>query len=564
MDNFDGWAQAASGLWTPKGAPTPGDATFSRDFVNFLTRVQDELDNPINKSFGANRQKAKPMSASEYVSMWQGVRDRAAAGGLSEDTMRQMSTRCPAVGTIINTRVNRIGALCQLPESKTDTGFKVTTRDPDHKPTKEEKDECRRLEDMILDCGFVESSEIRNGTDFEQFVRAVTRDSLELDALTFEIIPGMNPVKHPVAAFSQLDAAQMRLVEQSGDNAYRARINRDMKRVYAVQMQLGQVVQEFTWDECAYGIRNPSTNEYRLGYGIPELEQVMDVVSGILFGMAYNREYFTTSSVPPGILSISGMMSEEMLDAFRRQWQAQVQGPGNYWATPVVATMDGQGAKYTPLRASNRDMEYHQYLAFLITILCSIFCIHPEEIGMQSWAPQTSTLSSPNPQSRIDASTDRGLKPLAKLIAKLVNQKVLWRMFPDKKYIFKWVNLDAVDEEREIQLATERLNAGLTLPSQEQKMMDLEEHEFSDVPVCQAHFQAWMMKNQPQQPMMPEEGDGSEDGPIPSEEEQQNSFVQPGQPVAQQQAQGQPFQRPGSPVKKSMGRTATLEVIYHE
>lgn len=561
MADYSSWEQTNSGIWTPAVGAPPG-GVLTREFAEWLAQLQNELDtNPINKSFGSADQKTKPMSSNEYVAMWQGVRDRSAAGGLSEDTLRSMSAKCPPVGAIINTRVNRTAALCQLPESKTDVGFKVTTRDPDHQPTKEEKDECRKLEDMILDCGFVEPAE-RDGTDFEDFVRAVTRDSLELDALTFEIIPGTNPVKYPVACFAPVDAARVRLVEQQGDNAYQARMT-NVKRVYAVQMELGQVVQEYDWKEIAHGVRNPSTNEYRLGYGTPELEQVMDVISGILFGMSYNRQYFTSSSVPPGILSISGQMSEKMLDAFRRQWTAQMQGPGNWWHTPVIATAGGQGATYVPLRASNRDMEFHQYLAFLITVLCSIFCIHPEEIGMQSWAPQANSLGGQaNPQSRIDASTDRGLKPLCKVISKLMNQKILWQMYPDKKYIFKWVNLDGVDEEREIALANERLMAGLTTPAQEQKSMDMEKHEFSDVPVNPSHFQAWMMKNQPQQPMMPGGGDGQED---PGAEDQ-GDFIPPGQQVPGKPPADKPaFVKPGEQTEKSLAsRRSTIEVIYHE
>jgi len=184
-----------------------------------------------------------------------------------------------------------------------------------------------------------------------------------------------------------------------------------------------------------------------------------------------------------------------MQDSFRRQWQAQQQGVINAWNTPVIFTKDGQGANYVKWRDTNRDMEFHQFLAFLITVVCSVYIIHPEDIGMQSWAPQASTLNQPSPQARIDASRNRGFKPLMRMVANLLNRFVLWRMYPDRKYMLVWVNLDPTDEKRDLELAQMRLANGITTPAQEIALMNGDKHEFADVPVNPYHFQAWQAKN---------------------------------------------------------------------
>jgi hypothetical protein len=192
-------------------------------------------------------------------------------------------------------------------------------------------------------------------------------------------------------------------------------------------------------------------------------------------------------------------MHPEVQEGIQRQWQAQMQGPGNWHHTPLIFTKDGQGAAFVKFRDSNKDMEFHQLLAFMITVLCACYNIHPEEIGMQSWAPVQATLNQPSPQARIEASRTRGLKPLLRLVANLINHKIIWQMFPDRKYIFRWVNIDPADEERELELRRMRLEMGLTLPSQEIADADREKHPFAHIPGNAYMFQAWQMQEQAKQ-----------------------------------------------------------------
>lgn len=549
IESIPGWSES-NGLLVPPSALRP-DPQFD-EFMSSLNRVVAELPEDMRKSVVAERlakslvaaePQTRPLDMFEYLSMWEGVKTREVMG-ITDDMLRNMVRRCPPVAAIIATRCNQVAAFCQLPETETDVGFRVALRDKDRKPTTDEQHEMRRLEDMILECGLPEARSVHGDLNFEQFCRIITRDSLTVDAMPFEIIPGVNRARYPVVAWQPVDAAEIRLV---APEHYEPK--RDVREIFAVQMRRGTIVAEYTRDELAYGERNPTSDIARNGYGTSELEWLIPIVSCIIFGIDYNQKYFTHSSVPPGILSVAGNLDREMQEAFRRQWQAMLQGPGNWWGTPMVFTKDGQGAKFERFRDSNRDMEFHQFIAFLVTVACSCYNIHPEEIGMQSWAAQTTTLNQPSPQSRLEASIDRGLKPILKLIATLVNQKLLWRMYPERHYVFRWVNIDPADEERELRLRQMRLEMGLSLPKQEIKQMDGEDHEFSEVPVNAYHFQAWQMQNQPQMPEQPG---------MPGQEEQTGDlppWMRRGEPPEDdepepKQRQQQP--EPGDDVQKSL------------
>ncbi len=559
----NGWQETGGGIVAPPLPPPAQQQMWTPEFTAFMAAVQEhlgEIQDWVSKSISSRAPLTQPLSDLAFVSPWQGVKVSQHVSGLNPETLRAMADRNPVIAAIIATRCNQIAAFCQLPESKTDVGLKVSLRDRDRQPTKDEQREMRELEDMILECGFSEAEDVRPDITFEHAVRQLVRDSLTLDAAVFEIMPGLNRAKYPVMAFEPIDAAQIYLTIPKEYKPKRS----GEANIVAVQMQNGEVVAEYAKEDIAYGIRNPSTSQVRQGYGTSELEWLIRVVSCILFGLDYNEKYFTTGSVPPGILSIAGKHDTATLEGFKQQWRALLQGPGNYWRTPIFGTQDGQGIQYIKFRDSNRDMEYHQFLAFLITIGCAVYNIHPEEIGMQSWAAQTSTLNQPSPQARIEASADRGLKPILKLFANLITKKMLWQMYPDRKYVFRWVNIDPADEERELRLRQLRLEMGLTTPRQEIADADMELHDFADVPVNSYHFQAWQMQQQYGDQGQGEEGEGEEPGlpfPVQGEEEEE----QEGRELApeEREEQFEALRRLREPKEKSL-REQVIEVTIDE
>lgn len=503
-----------------------------------LASLQDEL----TKGSGGVEPRdpmMKWLAGFDLLGVYNGIRDREAVTSLSMETLRRMARQTPPVSAIIQTRCNQVAAFAQRPESRVDSGYKVRMRDTQAKPTAADKNRIKELELAIEACGLVEPDPVLGEHRFDAFLRMLTRDSLTLDAMCFEVRPGKNPDKYPALRWQAVDAAQIRKVEP---HVYRQEglVQGADKPVLYVQYRLGKVEAEFTSAELAYGIRNPATDMTTLGYGISELEMLIDIVSSMLFALNYNKTYFTQSSVPPGILSITGNVSAETLEAFRRQWEAQVKGVGNHWNTPVMWTKDGQGLNYVPFRQSSRDMEYHQWLSYLTTITAAVYAVHPEEIGFQSWsAMNRAPMSESSPVSRLKHSEDKGLVPFLKRIAALINEHIVWAIDPN--FEFAWQNITEFDETADMQFRQQRVSFFSSV-DQEREEMDLEPYneEWSKIPLNPIIAQ--MIGQKQQMDMMgggapPDESDDDEDmqGALAGGDE---SLPQTQQQMAYQQMQG--------------------------
>lgn len=503
-----------------------------------LSQLQDV---ELRKAVEARDPLTKYVSAFDMFGLYQGIREREGYSTISYQTLRRMARQCPPVAAIIQTRCNQVAAFAQRPASRVDSGFKVVMRDRDAKPTEADKKRIAELETAILRCGLVEPDPALGEHTFPHFVRMLVRDTLCLDAMAVEIRPGRNSAKYPALRWQAVDAAEIRKVEPAVYRQDRMLSGRSSKPVLYVQWRDGQVQAEYTDAEMVYGIRNPSSDHTTLGYGISELEMAVDLISSTLFAIHYNKTFFTQSSVPPGIISIVGSFSEETFEAFRRQWAAQVGGPGNHWRTPLIGMREGQGVQYVPFRPSSRDMEYHLWLQFLATFICAIYSIHPEEIGIQAWSPMRPSLSESSPVSRLKHSEDKGLVPLLNAIAALINE-ILWKIDPN--FEFTWVNLSEYDEEADLRAATQRI-AYLTTVNEERRLRDMEPLEGEEYDVVLNPLVVQMRAQRQQMEMI-----GRQDGePAEGDEDIEDHFRSGGREGGDERAfmfengGGEPFAR---------------------
>ena len=56
----------------------------------------------------------------------------------------------------------------------------------------------------------------------------------------------------------------------------------------------------FPW-ELTFGIRNKSSDIFTNGYGVSELEDMVQIVTWLLFGMQYNSNFFSQGSNTKGL-----------------------------------------------------------------------------------------------------------------------------------------------------------------------------------------------------------------------------------------------------------------------
>jgi hypothetical protein len=366
-----------------------------------------------------------------------GFKDRPSS--LTYYSLAEIVRRVPVLGAIHTTRINQVANFCQVPDDDREPGFRIAMRDLEKSPTRAAKKRMTDLEDFILHTGV---SWYPGKDDFEVFTRKLVRDSLQYDQAVFEVEPDRRGLP---ANFYAVDSATFRIA----DVPVGADTDQDPDRTRFVQIYDEVVIAEFTANELCFGIRNPRTDIRTNGYGYSESEMLIDVLTALLWGFQYNKKFFSQGSVTKGILNFRGSIPEKHLQAFRRQFYSLITGINNAWRTPVVNAEDLQ---YVSMHTSNRDMEYAEWMNFLIKIACAINQMDPTEINFTFGnTGQSQSMFQSGTENRIKHSKDRGLRPILNSLARWLHNYVLWPIDPDFRIIFTGIDPKDVASESDNQ-----------------------------------------------------------------------------------------------------------------
>ena len=359
-----------------------------------------------------------------------GYKDRPSS--ITYGTLKAITYRMPVVQAIIQTRINQIASFCVPQPDEYGIGFKIKLRESEKEPTKAELNWIKQAETLILRTGVTDNP--RGRDSFEMFMRKIMWDSMAYDQATFEVIPNR---KGKPAKWVAVDAATMRLADSANFNYDED----DVNAIRTVQIYDGMVVAEFNQEEMCFGVRNPRTDIHLQGYGVSEIEMLIPTITALLYSFDLNTKFFTQGSATKGILNFKGTVPEKQLQAFRRQWYTQIASVTNAWRTPITNVPEGD-LQWINMQQSAKDMEFSAWMDFQIKLACSIFTIDPSEINFQYGnTGQKSTLNEGDNTQKITESKDRGLKPLLRFGASLINQYILWPI--NESFEFEFVGLNA-------------------------------------------------------------------------------------------------------------------------
>lgn len=410
---------------------------------------------------------------------------------LSYNTLRRMAST-PIINSIIKTRKNQIADFAEPQADRYSTGFIIRKKPKygiEQKMSMQDKKIANAITDFVLNCG---SQSSWTNDDFDTFIRKIVDDSLIYDQLTFECIRNR---RGKLESFVATDGATFRVADsafrQDYDNAFFSRrgsgvwdnenlrdLNKKINGYYPNHVQVYQnaLVNDFyPWELC-FGVRNPSTSIYSNGYGTSELEELINVVTSMLWGDEYNRRFFSQGSAPKGLLRIKGNVNEASLQQFKQQWQAMISGVMQSWKTPVVeADVD-----WIDLQKNNRDMEYASWMEYLIKLACAIYSIDPSEIG---WDISRSSgsgggLFEGGQEKRLQHSKDKGLYPMLKFLQRKINKFIVEQINPDFEFIF--MGLNGMTIEQELDMDIKKAKSFQTINEIRQKW-DLKEIEHGDI-----------------------------------------------------------------------------------
>lgn len=405
---------------------------------------------------------------------------------INPGTLRRIYRTTPVIKAIISTRQTQVSEFARPQRNRFQTGFRIRKKgdyfsDQEDELTDADKSRIKELTEFVLTGGDQKNSWYAD--NFDTFLKKLTADSFVLDSACFEIV--RNKKGLPVKYFC-VDGGTIFHSDSIDDEDYSGE-NKQDKGYYPSYVQVieGNVHAEYyPWELC-FGKRNTTTDIYANGYGRSELEDLVSIITWMLYGDAYNGKFFTQGSAPRGLLKISGNVNRTRLNQFRHSWQSMVSGVDNAWKVPVI---ESDNMEWVDLQKSNADMQFGAWQEYLIKICCAIFKISPEEIGFASGSANSGNpFGKGGEEARLSYSKDKGLRPLLKSIEFWINKFIINPLDPDYEFVF--MGIDQESEEKELDLLIKKVQNGMGYKEFRKKLGLPEELEEGDFPLNSVYIQ---------------------------------------------------------------------------
>ena len=373
----------------------------------------------------------------------------------------------PIVGSILSTRIFQMQNFLKFTNDENQEGYTIRKKlnlfDKKRKePGMEEKKKIEYIVNFLESGGLKTKWDITD--DLGDFLRKTMRDSLTYDQLTAEC---QRNRQFQLIGYNAIDASTIRILETIDP-----RFHEVSKQKYELQFgqlpRYAQVYQSnivknpitnqdiifYPW-ELIYAQRNKATDINKNFYGTSEIEVLLDIITWSLWGMQYNGNFFKQGSNPKGFINIKDEgVNMDVVNDFRQTWRQMIAGVANSHKIPVFSGID---LEWIDLQGTNKDMEFQQWMEFLIIMLCSVFTIDPSELGYQ-FNKQSQMFGQQGVKERLEHSKKKGLKPLLLFWEKIITKWIVSEI--DSEYEFSFTGIDTENEAEAVDLDSKKLTSG--------------------------------------------------------------------------------------------------------
>lgn len=443
---------------------------------------------PLAKAVMATpSRRVKPDYVHHYVS--ESVRNYANfSGGIKEDQtpfvhadlLRTLASRNVVLQAVMHTIINQVASHFVRPMTEKSIGIKIRQKEKGKSLTVAAAKEAKRIEAILYQGGVPRKNQETGETavwdshdedeadSLQVAVRKLIRDSLTIDR-AYIVTEGSRSAKEPVLYWKHVDGALIRKVDtpsyqpqiRNGNNG-----SDDLsRRVKYVELAPGgdfRVDREYAWNEGYLSFRNPKCELLAHGYGSSEIEQCLAAVTGILYAMQANQDWFTEDHLPAGLINIFGNFKIDELEDMRAMLAGDVGVGGSIWRTPVLASQPVQGmpaasVTFTPFNPKESfDMVSRTYMELCVCLTAAVFQIAPEEFGFKAFG-QAASLNEGNAEDKLQHSQHKGLLPKVLWLCDFFSRGIVERINPDFELVIQ--GLDAVYNPE--QLAKAQLDLAL-------------------------------------------------------------------------------------------------------
>ena len=385
--------------------------------------------------------------------------------GVAFSTLQRMG-EVFIIKAIVNTRIEQVQNFLKFSVDEQKEGYTIRKKrslfsgGEEKELSNREKKTIEMIVDFLDNGG--NNDKWESADTFQDFIRMIVRDSLTLDQVSFELVRNRG---FELEKFRAIDASMIRLLD-SADAKLSAEFEKYRFKGYLPRYAMvydGQILRNpmtdelimyYPW-ELGYGVRNKTTNIYKNGYGVSELETLIEIITWILWGLQYNGNFFKQGSQPKGFINIKGANTDnETMNEFRQAWRQTMSGVENSHKTPVFSGID---LEFIDLQKSNRDMEFNEWVKFLFILACAVYRIDPSELGF-SFKDQAQVFGQDGQKERLDHSKKKGLTPLLTFIERIVTKYIVSEI--DEDFEFAFTGLDVEDEEAQVMLDKTKSESG--------------------------------------------------------------------------------------------------------
>lgn len=383
--------------------------------------------------------------------------------GISFGTLNRMG-EIFIVKAIINTRIEQVQNFLKYSLDDQKPGYQIRYKKSPGSEDKELNEKDKKIVDYIVK--FLEEGGENDKWEcednFQEFTRKVLRDSLVLDQMTFELVRARNM---NLKKYRAVDAALIRQLD-TNDPRYAQMFENFRWHGYLPRYAMvwdGQIIRHpvtneyvvfYPW-ELGYGVRNKTTNVLRNGYGCSELETLIEIVTWILWGMQYNGNFFKQGSQPKGFINVkNGNIDQGTLNEFRQDWKQTMSTVYNSHKIPVIQGID---LEWIDLQQTNRDMEFTEWIKFLLVIACAVYRMDPSELGFQ-FQDAARIFGQEGQKERLDHSRQKGLTPLLVFYQNVLNKYIISEIDERLELVFTGIEIE--DEAAQVELDKKKSEAG--------------------------------------------------------------------------------------------------------
>lgn len=410
--------------------------------------------------------------------------------GLPPTTLQKLAREMLGVNMIVGLREDDVLRYADLSDQAWRPGWNIR---PLEKTDDEEIDEqtlkeIRQAEQFLLNSGYEKELSdplVRDELgrcSFSKFLLEIVRDSLVYDGIAIWV--DRNETTGRISSYAPLPAGKIRMLARpdlaksneirEGQLNFFGATNTAGKEIkynptdppFAVAVdETNNIVDTFTRKQLVWYTRNPRVDAEVGGYGYPEIEMALVLVTGFNNAIQFNADIFDKNSIPKGILAIKGNFTQRQFDALGRIWDNLQRGQHTDWTLPAIQISEKGAIEVINLEPLRKEPAYYNNLINLFMgALSTVYRIPVHRLGYK--ISGTERDSRPDTPKSLQEDQDVGLPALLTHLELVINNYLIQDRWPHLKFVFtgKSTKEDAREYEAKILSMTfdeKRISTGL-------------------------------------------------------------------------------------------------------